>query len=104
MDLKRLTSALLGLPMVILILILGNKYITDIMFALVAGLSLHEYFNAVSKISNPVRILGYISCLIIAIIPFIPLNLIPNIIMYRYTYNTFYIIYVCNSNKYENNI
>ena len=82
MDLKRITSALLGLPMVLLILILGNTYITDIMFALVAVLSLHEYFNAMSKITKPVRLVGYTSCAIIALASILPGTMIPTVIMY----------------------
>ena len=33
MDIKRVTSALLGFPLVVIVLILGNKYIVDIFLA-----------------------------------------------------------------------
>ena len=46
MDIKRWVSALIGMPLVVIILVLGNTYVVDITFAIVAGLSLHEYFNA----------------------------------------------------------
>ena len=72
MDLKRVTSALLGFPLVLLVLVLGNKYVVDIALSIVAILSMYEYFNAVSKDSKPVRWLGYLSCLSIAFIHIIP--------------------------------
>lgn len=68
MDIKRITSVLLGFPLVVIILTFGNKYVVDIFLALVAMLGMQEYFNAVSKESKPVRWIGYISCLFIAFI------------------------------------
>ena len=49
MDIKRLTSALLGFPLVVLILTFGNKYVVDIFLMIVAMLGMQEYFNAVAK-------------------------------------------------------
>lgn len=72
MDIKRITSALLGFPVVLIILLIRNKYIVDIALAIIAYLSLSEYFNAVSKISKPVRWVGYLSCLSIALIHVVP--------------------------------
>ena len=72
MDIKRITSALLGFPLVLLVLIFGNKYVVDLFLAFIAFLSMDEYFNAISKVSNPVRWVGYLSCLIIACVHIIP--------------------------------
>lgn len=72
MDIKRITSALLGLPLVMIILTFGNKYVVDICLALIAMLAMQEYFNAVSKDSRPVRWIGYLSCIFIALIHVIP--------------------------------
>ena len=55
MDLKRVSSAVLGLPMVIIVLLLGNKYVIDLALAIVAVIALHEYFNAFSKIKNGIK-------------------------------------------------
>lgn len=68
MDIKRITSVLLGFPLVVIILTFGNNYIVDIFLAVVAMLGMQEYFNAVSKESKPVRWIGYLSCLFIAFI------------------------------------
>lgn len=72
MDIKRLTSGLLGFPLVLLILLIGNKYVVDVALAIIAVLSMNEYFNAVSKISKPIRWVGYLSCLSIAFIHIVP--------------------------------
>ena len=61
MDIKRITSGLLGFPLVLIILLIGNKYIVDIALAIIALLAMNEYFNAVQKVSNPVRWVGYLS-------------------------------------------
>ena len=72
MDIKRLTSALLGFPLVVIILTFGNEYIVDIFLALIAMLGMQEYFNAVSKDAKPVRWIGYLSCVFIALIHIVP--------------------------------
>ena len=72
MDIKRITSGLLGFPLVLIILLIGNRYIVDIALAIIALLAMNEYFNAVQKVSNPVRWIGYLSCFSIAIIHLVP--------------------------------
>jgi len=72
MDIKRVTSILLGFPLVVLILTLGNKFIVDICLAFIAMLAMQEYFNAVSKDAKPVRWIGYLSCLFIGLIHIVP--------------------------------
>ena len=80
MDAKRITSGLLGFPLVTVILIIGNKYIVDILLAIIAILSISEYFNAVSKVSKPVKWLGYLSCFSIAFIHIIPKEYLSTIV------------------------
>ena len=72
MDLKRITSALLGFPLVLIILLLGNKIVVDVCLSIIALLAMDEYFNAVSKVAKPVRWLGYLSCFSIAVIHIVP--------------------------------
>lgn len=72
MDMKRITSGLLGFPLVVIILLIGNKYIVDIALAIVAILAMSEYFHAVSKVCTPIKWLGYAACLSIALIHIIP--------------------------------
>ena len=74
MDFKRITSALLGFPLVVLVFVLGNIYVVDIALVIIAILSMYEYFHAVSKKSNPVKWLGYLSCLSICLIHILPIQ------------------------------
>ena len=67
-DIKRITSALLGFPLVVLVLTLGNKYIVDVFLAIIAAIAMQEYLNAISKDSKPIRWIGYISCILITLI------------------------------------
>lgn len=55
MKLKRILSGVIGLPIVALILIFGNIYVIDVVFALVAIIAIHEYFNSFKKEYKPVR-------------------------------------------------
>ena len=72
MDIKRITSSLLGFPLVVIIFLIGNKYIVDVLLTIVAILAIDEYFKAVSKICKPIKWLGYLSCLSISLIHVIP--------------------------------
>ena len=74
MDIKRITSGLLGFPLVLAVLLIGNKIVVDIALAIIALLAMSEYFNAVEKVSKPVRWLGYVSCFSIAFIHIIPVE------------------------------
>ena len=72
MDAKRVMSGLLGFPLVLLVLLIGNKFVVDIALAIIAILAMDEYFNAISKVAKPVRWVGYLSCISIALIHVIP--------------------------------
>ena len=80
---KRVTSGLLGFPLVLFIFIIGNKYVIDVALALIALLSMNEYFNAVEKVSKPVRWVGYLSCISIAMVHIIPQE------QFKYGYNMY---------------
>ena len=72
MDIKRITSGLLGFPLVVIVLLLGDKFLLDIALAIIALLAMSEYMNAVSKVGKPVKWLGYLSCLSIGLVHVIP--------------------------------
>ena len=74
MELKRYSSALIGFPLVALILIYGNKYLVDISVAIIAIMSLHEYFHSFKEQNEnkDLRWIAYISALLISIIHIIP--------------------------------
>ena len=74
MNMKRITSGLLGFPIVVLILLIGNKNVVDVALAIIAAFAIDEYFNAISKVSKPVRWIGYLSCVSIALVHIIKLE------------------------------
>ena len=80
MDIKRITSGLLGFPLVLIILLIGNKTVVDIALAIIALLAMDEYFNAVKKVANPVRWVGYLSCISIAFVHIIPSTYLSTVI------------------------
>ena len=59
MDIKRVTSALLGFPLVLAIFLIGNKYVVDIALAIITLLAMDEYFNAVSKMGRLFKLFKY---------------------------------------------
>ena len=72
MDIKRLLTALFGLPIVVIVLAFGNEHFIDIFFTIIAIISMNEYYNAVKEKSNPIKWIGYISAIPIAFIHFVP--------------------------------
>ena len=74
MNMKRVTSSLLGFPLVLLVLLIGNKHVVDVALAIIAMIAMDEYFNAVKKVAKPVRWVGYVSCIGIALVHLIPLE------------------------------
>ena len=76
MNLKRIVSALIGFPGVLIILVFCNNYMVDIAISIVALISMHEFYNAVSKEAKPIRWIGYLACISIAFIHIIPVEYI----------------------------
>ena len=76
MNVKRITTALIGFPLVAIVLTLGNKYIVDFAFSIIAILSLSEFYNAFKEKANPVKWVGYLFAIAIAFIHIIPQELV----------------------------
>jgi len=61
---KRILSSAIMLPLVLIVFILGNKYVVDIFMSIVAIRCIHELFHAFEqKGHHPVRTIGYIAAL-----------------------------------------
>lgn len=72
MDLKRISSSfIVGLALAVILLI-QNNFITGIVFTIITIIAMYEYLRAISKVCKPIKWLGYLSCIIVAIINFIP--------------------------------
>ena len=65
MDLKRVLTTVLGLPIVALLFVLGNEYVIGVAVLIVSIISMYEYFGAVKKVAKPIQWVGYLSNLYI---------------------------------------
>jgi len=72
MNISRITSALLGMPLVILILVFGNIYVVDIAFAIIAAISLHEFLKCFEGKAKPIIWIGYFAAAFIAVMHLLP--------------------------------
>ena len=80
-DFKRVSSALIGFPLVAAIMILGNKYVISIGFAIIAIISMNEYLLAVSKKSRPISWVAYLACALISLVCLIPQTMYSSVIL-----------------------
>ena len=67
MNLKRILTTVLGLPVVAMVLILCDKYIIDIILMVISIMCMHEYLNVIKKVSHPCEFIAYASTVIIGI-------------------------------------
>ena len=76
MNVKRLVSGLVLFPIVAIVLVFGNQYIVDVAIAIIAIMSLHEFYKAfrTSGKANPIEWLGYLSAALISLIHVIPIT------------------------------
>ena len=76
MDIKRLLTCILGLPLVIAILVFGNTIIIDIFFAIFALISIKEYYDAFEKgrRARPIKWIGYLIAISIAVLRLFHMN------------------------------
>ena len=82
MNLKRILTTIIGLPLVGLVLIFGNKYVIDFVLLGVAIICMYEYFTVISKVSHPIKWIGYLSTIIIGLIAFLPSSMIMQVIVF----------------------
>ena len=80
MNVTRILTGVIGFPIVVLVLVLGNEILIDVAFAIIAAMSLHEYYKCFKEKANPVTWLGYVACSLIAFIHIIPSEYLMHII------------------------
>lgn len=73
---KRTITAVIGFPLIAVVLIYSNPLIFNIFSAIIACISMYEYFKCfkASGKANPSQYLGYICCILIVFINFIDTN------------------------------
>ncbi len=82
MDFKRITSGFIVCLALLVILIIPSNLITGILFTIIAIFAMDEYLRAISKVCKPIKWIGYLSCIIVAIINFIPEQYLLQILMF----------------------
>ncbi len=82
MDFKRILTSVIGLPLVILILVFGNIYVFDILMMVIAIICITEYFIVIEKVAHPIKIIGYLSTLIIALASVLSVDMVATVILY----------------------
>ncbi len=70
MDIKRVLTSILGLPLIAVILVFGNSTVVDIFFAIVALIAIREYFGAFEKgrRAKPIKWIGYLVAISISVL------------------------------------
>ena len=68
MNFKRLLTTIVGLPLVILLIVFGNKYIMDCVISIIAILAMYEYSKCSAKEAKFISWVGYLSALSICFI------------------------------------
>lgn len=72
MNFKRIMTTVVGLPLVILLILFGNKYIMDCVIAIVAIFGMYEYSKCVEKEAKFISWVGYLAAISIAFIHLVP--------------------------------
>lgn len=75
---KRLLTAIVGIPLLFIVLIFGNKYIIDAIVAALAFISVYEYMKCCSEKFKPVQWIGYVASAGILFLHVIPKEYILN--------------------------
>lgn len=82
MDYKRITSGMIVTVVLAVILLIQNSIITGILFTIITLMAMYEYLEAISKVSKPIKWLGYVSCIIVALINCISEQYIKYVLMF----------------------
>ena len=79
--LKRMLTALIGIPFSVIVLVFANKYVVDIIAGILAVMGIYEVFKCLQNKFKPVYWIGFLSCLIIPFIHIIPNDILQILFM-----------------------
>lgn len=83
MNIKRFITAFVGFPIVVLVLVFSNKYIIDVILAIVGAIAMHEYIkSAKNKEIKIIKWISYLSVIGMACMHLIPIYIYINIIIF----------------------
>jgi len=82
MNFKRILTSLIGFPIVVLMIALGNAPIIDFAIMIIAIICMYEYLGIVSKVCNPIKWIAYLSTVIIFLVSVVPDNIMKYIVLF----------------------
>jgi len=82
MNLKRVLTTVIGLPIVIIVFLLGNEYVIGGIALIASIICMYEYFNVIKKVCKPIQWVGYLSNVLIAIASFFSIESLTSILIY----------------------
>lgn len=82
MDLKRILTSVLGIPAIICLFLLGNKYVIGFAAVITSIFSMYEYFNVIKKVAKPIEWVGYLSNIFIIFATIFNFDIVSKIIMF----------------------
>ena len=82
MDLKRILTSIIGFPLVILVIILGNEQIISFAITIVAIICMYEYLKVISKICKPIKWIAYLSTVLIFLISILSEQILKIVLMF----------------------
>lgn len=81
MDFKRISSGVIALLALIIIILIPNIFVTGILLTIITLIAMYEYLKAISKVCKPIKWIAYLSCIIVAIINYVPEQYIKLVLM-----------------------
>ena len=82
MDIKRILTSAIGLPVVAIFLAFCNVHIISIVIMLIAIICINEYYNVIEKVCHPIKWIGYLSTIIISIVSFFSIEVTTKYIIF----------------------
>ena len=82
MNLKRILTSLIGFPLVVLLIALGNAPVIDFAIMLVAIICMYEYIGVITKVCNPIKWILYLSTVIVFLVSIIPSDIMKYILLF----------------------
>ena len=82
MNLKRILTSLIGFPIVVLLIALGNAPIIDFAIMIVAIICMYEYLGIISKVCNPIRWVAYLSTILVFLVSVVPREIMKYVLLF----------------------
>lgn len=100
-NMKRVTSGMLGFSIISALLIFGNKYIVDAMFCIVAMFCIHEFYKSFKETAKPIKWVRIYICIINSFYTYYTNRILNSDNKVKCAINYACSICIYNSNKHE---